>query len=124
MSRKPTTLREFRLGGLHSTCLHSACFDDHFLAGEQIFGRGLFSCLRRSDGQSMLDVTINDKVLHLNGVYAPNDRDERLDLFRRIEPFMITSDRVVSVDDWSAILDSDIDLIGDKKRFRDFIDKF
>lgn len=56
----------------------------------------------------LMDVTINDNTLRVIGVYAPNDHAERLDLFRRIEPLVTTSRRIVLACDRNVVIDSDI----------------
>lgn len=79
----------------------------------------------------VVDVTIKDQAFRLTGVYTPNDRREWAAFFRRIDPFLKTSCRVILEGDWNAVLDPDIDRTGtrsgtnnlDVKAFRDFIDR-
>ena len=52
------------------------------------------------------DVTIKDKVFRLIG---PNATRELLAFFRRIEPYVIPSKRVILVRDWNAVLDPNLD---------------
>lgn len=62
-------------------------------------------------GLCVLDFSINDKSLRLNGMNAPNNHSELPDFFRRIEPFLTASRLVVLVEDENAVLDPDIDRI-------------
>ena len=45
-------------------------------------------------------------------VYVPNDPGARRSFFRRLEPFLACSGRLVLVEDWNAILDSKLDKVG------------
>ena len=53
----------------------------------------------------VLEVTIKDKAFRLIGVYGSNATRELPGFFRRIEPYVIPSKRVIFVGDWNAVLD-------------------
>lgn len=82
----------------------------------------------------VLDVTVKDVAFRFIGVYAPNNHAELVSFFRRIEPFMNSSRRLVLAGDWNAVLDPELDRgvntrrdtnqNRDAKAFRDFVDKF
>ena len=59
-----------------------------------------------------LDITKKDKAFQLIGVYEPNATGELLDFFRRIEPYMTSSKRVILMGDWNAVLDPNLDRRG------------
>ena len=67
------------------------------------------SCSFRSGGQTVLDVTIKDKVLRLIGVHRPNATSELPAFFWRIKPYVIASKQVILVEDWNAVLDPNLD---------------
>ena len=79
----------------------------------------------------VLDVAIKDKAFWLIGVYGPNAISELPDFFRRIEPFVIPSKRVILVGDWNAVLDPDLDRGAisagtntlDARYFREFVER-
>lgn len=64
-----------------------------------------------ADRLCVLNITRKDKALRLVGFYAPSESVKRLDLFRRIELFLIKSGSVVLTDDWNSVLDRDIERI-------------
>ena len=55
------------------------------------------------------DIAVKSGAFRVVAVYAPNDRDERVAFYRRLEPFLVDSSRLVLVGDWNAILDPKID---------------
>ena len=56
----------------------------------------------------VLDVTIKDKEFQLTGIYGPNATCELPAFFRRIEPYVIPSKRVIFVGDGNAVIDSNL----------------
>ena len=62
-----------------------------------------------ADRLCVLDITIKNKTFRLFGVYGPNATSELLAFFRRIEPYVIPSKRVILVGDWNAVLDPNLD---------------
>ena len=79
----------------------------------------------------VLDVTIKDKAFRLIGVYGPNATSEFPAFFRRIEPYVVPSKRVILVGDWNAVLDPNLDRGAvsagtntlDARYFRDFVQR-
>ena len=79
----------------------------------------------------VVDVTIKDKAFRLTGVDGPNATSELPAFFRRIEPYVIPSMRVILVGDWNAILDPNLDRGAisagtntlDARYFREFVQK-
>ena len=57
----------------------------------------------------VLDITIKDKAFRQIGVYGPNVTSELPAFFRRIEPYVVLSKRVILVGDWNAVLDPNLD---------------
>ena len=62
-----------------------------------------------ADRLCVLDVTIKDKAFRLIGVYGPNATRELPAFFRRIEPYVTPSKRVILVGDRNAVLDPNLD---------------
>ena len=62
-----------------------------------------------ADRLCVLDVTIKDKAFRLIGVYGPNATSDLSAFFRRIEPYVTPSKRVILVGDWNAVLDPNLD---------------
>ena len=92
----------------------SACFDSRSRGVTWLVSRRLdASCaLVLSDPAGrlcVLDVTIKGKVFRLIGVYGPNATSELPAFFRRIEPYVVPSKRVILVGDWNAVLDPNLD---------------
>lgn len=77
-------------------------FKRSFLNGEQFHSVLVFVALVGK--LCLMDVIINDNALRVIGVYA-----ERLDWFRRIEPLVTTSCRVVLAVNRNVDIDPDID---------------
>ena len=79
----------------------------------------------------VVDVTIKDKAFRLIGVYGPNACSELPAFFRRIEPYVIPSKRVILVGDWNAVLDPNLDRGAisagtntlDARYFREFVQR-
>ena len=79
----------------------------------------------------VLDVTIKDKAFRLIGVYGPNVTRKLPAFFRRIEPYVVPSKRVILVGDWNAVLDPNLDRGAistgtntlDARYFRDFVQR-
>ena len=119
--------------GIDICCLQEACFDSNF--HEDILSKDYLSFSAYFDGRSrgvtwlvsrrlvatcalvlsdpagrlcVLDVTIKDKAFWLIGVYGPNATSELPAFFRRIEPYVIPSKRVILVGDWNAVLDPNL----------------
>ena len=115
----------------------SACFDSRSRGVTWLVSRRLdASCaLVLSDPAGrlcVLDVTIKDKAFRLIGVYGPNTTSELPAFFRRIEPYVVPSKRVILVGDWNAVLDPNLDRGAtsagtnplDARYFREFVQKF
>ena len=115
----------------------SAYFDGRARGVSWLICRGLSaSCsLVFSDPEGrlcVLDATIKGRAFRFIGVYGPNANSELPDFFRRIEPFMTSSRRLVLAGDWNAVLDPKIDRGGarrdtnnlDAKLFRNFVERF
>ena len=115
----------------------SACFDSRSRGVTWLVSRRLdASCtLVLSDPAGrlcVLDVTIKDKAFRLIGVYGPNATSELPAFFRRIEPYVVPSKRVILVGDWNAVLDPNLDRGAtstdtnslDARYFREFVQKF
>ena len=58
----------------------------------------------------VLDVTIKDKAFRRIGIYGPNAASELPAFFRRIEPYVTPSKRVILMGDWNAVLDPNLDI--------------
>ena len=137
-------------------CLQETHFDSNFHEG--ILSRDYLSFSANFDGRSrgvtwlisrhldascalvlsdpagrlcVLDVTIKDKAFRLIGVYGPNVTSELPAFFRRIEPYVVPSKRVILVGDWNAVLDPNLDRGAisagtntlDARYFRDFVQR-
>ena len=115
----------------------SACFDGRSRGVTWLVSRRLdASCaLVLSDPAGrlcVLDVTIKDKAFRLIGVYGHNVTSELPAFFRRIEPYVVPSKRVILVGDWNAVLDPNLDRGAsstgtnslDARYFRDFVQRF
>jgi len=115
----------------------SACFDGRSRGVSWLFSRNLHaSCsLVFSDPTGRLcvvDATIEGRAFRFIGVYGPNATSELPDFFRRIEPYVTSSRRVVLTGDWNAVLDPRVDRGEgsratnnlDAKHFRDFVERF
>ena len=57
----------------------------------------------------VLDVTIKDKAFWLIEVYGPNAISKLPAFFRRIDPYVIPSKRVILAGDWNTVLDPNLD---------------
>ena len=81
--------------------------------------------------EGLLNSTIKDKAFQLTGVYEPNATSELPAFFRRIEPYVVPSKRVILVGDWNAALDPNFDRGAisavtntlDARYFRDFVQR-
>ena len=127
----------FYEGILSRGYLSSACFDGRSRGVTWLVSRSLdASCaLVLSDPAGrlcVLDVTIKDKAFRLIGVYGPNVTSELPAFFRRIEPYVVPSKRVILVGDWNAVLDPNLDRGAtsagtnslDARYFSEFVQKF
>ena len=79
-----------------------------------------------------MDVTIKDKAFRQTRVYRPNANSELPAFFRRIEPYVIPSKRVILAGDWNAVFDPNLDRgtisVGtntlEARYFREFVKRF
>ena len=142
--------------GIDICCLQETRFDSNF--HEDILSKDYLSFSAYFDGRSrgvtwlisrrldatcalvlsdpagrlcVVDVTIKDKAFRLIGVYGPNACSELPAFFRRIEPYVIPSKRVILVGDWNAVLDPNLDRGAisagtntlDARYFREFVQR-
>ena len=142
--------------GIDICCLQETRFDSNF--HEDILSKDYLSFSAYFDGRSrgvtwlisrrldatcalvlsdpagrlcVVDVTIKDKAFRLIGVYGPNATSELPAFFRRIEPYVIPSKRVILVGDWNAVLDPNLDRGAisaatntlDARYFREFVQR-
>ena len=154
--RRSQLLLYLQRRGIDICCLQETRFDSNFHEG--ILSRDYLSFSAYFDGRSrgitwlisrrldatcalvvsdpagrlcILDVTIKDKAFQLTGVYGPNATSELPALFRRIEPYVVPSKRVILVGDWNAVLDSNLDRGAisagtntlDARYFREFVQR-
>ena len=129
--RRSHLLLYLQRSGIDICCLQETHFDSNF--HESILSRDYLSFSAYFDGRSrgvawlisrrldalvlsdpagrlcILDVTIKDKAFRLIGVYGPNITSELPTFFRRIEPYVVPSKRVILVGDWNAVLDPNLD---------------
>ena len=79
----------------------------------------------------VVDVAIKDKAFRLFGFYGPNATSELPAFFRRIEPYVISSKRVILVGDWNAVLNPNLNRGAisagtntlDARYFREFVQR-
>ena len=156
-SKRSQLLLYLQRRGIDICCLQETHFDSNFYEG--ILARGYLSFSACFDGRSrgvtwlvsrsldascalvlsdpagrlcVLDVTIKDKAFRLIGVYGPNVTSELPPFFRRIEPYIVPSKRVILVGDWNAVLDPNLDRGAtsagtnslDARYFSEFVQKF
>ena len=133
-SRRSHLLLYLRRRGIDICCSHETRFDSNF--HEDILSKDYLSSAY-FDGRSrgvnwllsrrlvatcslvlsdpagrlcVLDVTIvKDKALRPIGVYGSHATSELPTFFRRIEPYVMPSKRVILVGDWNAVLDPNLD---------------
>ena len=79
-----------------------------------LVGRSLDADVLAGDGGRLVeaDVAVKSFKFRLVAVYASNIAAERVSSFRRLEPFLDDTKRLVLMGDWNAILDPKIDKVG------------
>ena len=155
-SKRSQLLLYLQRRGIDICCLQETHFDSNFHEG--VLSKDYLSFSAYFDGRSrgvtwlisrrldascalvlsdlagrlcVLDVTIKDKAFRLIGVYGPNATSELPAFFRRIEPYVVPSKRVILVGDWNAVLDPNLDRGAisagtnplDARYFRDFVQR-